>query len=431
MLPFRARAFLISVATAIAACGGSSSPAPPSSPSPNSGDGIQITGRERFGWTQSADDITSFHFAVYVDGNRVDLPAAACNGSAPSFDCNSPLPPLGAGRHVLEVVAISGETESPKASPLIVQVTGSTAPEAITSSMSSSVRGQTSSPAKNTMFSCGLAPVSAGRFLLWIGSGDIRMVDRASLASQRLTVSQVPEASTLIGVGAHSRFEENGWIYTVQRNADGNELRLVRYRDVEGVLGEAVVLREVPISPAPTRSRISMRESDRIYIALLTADADPSVARSQPFLIRLNADGSIPAANPIGSIFMSVEGSPLAVDWASDDEVPWFVERTGRDEYVLRRRGAAVASKRFRGAAPPVAIQFTDTKEANRLAVVQTDGAVTTFARTMAGWSLGMTRAAIQVEKTGDALLFSDGDLVTCGPDGDAGYVVRRGSVPE
>lgn len=432
---FRARALLISVAAAmLAACGGSSSPAP-SSPPPGSGDAIQITGRERFGWTQSADDVGQLHFAVYVDDNRVDLPAAVCHGSAPSFDCDSPLPPLGSGRHVLEVVAwtsSNGETaESPRAAPLIVQMTGSTASEAITSSMSSSVREQPSPPAKNTSTSCGLAPVSADRFILWSGSGEIRMVDRTSLASQALSVPQVPEGWSLIGLGAHSRFEENGWIYALQRNANGNELRLVRYRDVEGVLGEALVLREVPLSAGPVRSRISVRESDRIYVALLTAGGDPPVSTPSPFLIRLNSDGSIPAANPTGSIFMSVEGSPVAVDWASDDEVPWFIERDGTDEYVLRRRGAAVASKRFRGGAPPVAMQFADPGEANRLVVVQSDGAVTTFARTPAGWTLGKTRAAMQAESTGDALLFSDGDLVTCGPDRDAGYVVRRGSVPE
>jgi hypothetical protein len=257
------------------------------------------------------------------------------------------------------------------------------------------------------------------------------MVDRTSLASRALSVPRVSEGWSLIGVGAHSRFGENGWIYTVQRNANGDELRLARYRDIEGVLGEALVLREVPLSGAPARSRISVRESDRIYVALLTAGGNPAVSTSSRFLIRLNSDGSIPAANPTGSIFMSAEGSPLAVDWASDDEVPWFIEGEGTDGYVLRRRGAAVASKRFRGAAAPVAMQFTDAAEANRLVVIQSDGAVTTFARTPAGWTLGKTRAATQVENIGDALLFSDGDLVTCGPDRDAGYVVRRGSVPE
>jgi hypothetical protein len=428
VLPIRATALLFGVAAAfVAACGGSSSPPPSSSPSPSPGDAIQITGRERFGWSQSADDISPLHFAVYVDGTRVDLPGAACHGSAPSFNCDSPLPALNAGRHVLEVVAwtvLNGDTvESPKASPLIVQVTGSTAPDAITSMTSSSI-AESPKAARNT---CGLAPISDDRLLLWTGAGEIRMVDRASLTTRTLTLPTL-DGWELTGVGAHSRFDETGWIYTVQTNA--TDLRLIRYRDVNGVLGEAAVLRSVPLPVKPHRAAIAMREADRIYIALLSSSAADAPPRGGSFLIRVNADGSIPAENPVGSVYVSIPSSrlPLAVTWGSDDELPWRLESAGRNTYVLTRRGTATASRPFTAPATPVAMQLDASK---RLLVVGADGGVTAFTRTAAGWTGGATRTSATPKQTGDALLFPNGDLITCGTDQDARYVVRRGSVPE
>jgi hypothetical protein len=66
-----------------------------------------------------------------------------------------------------------------------------------------------------------------------------------------------------------------------------------------------------------------------------------------------------------------------------------------------------------------------------RLLVVGADGGVTAFTRTAAGWTGGATRTSATPKQTGDALLFPNGDLITCGTDQDARYVVRRGSVPE
>jgi hypothetical protein len=127
-LPLQAAAALIVITN----CGGSS--APPLSPSPGSGGVIQISGRERLGWNQLADDISLYRFAVYVDGRRIDLPLTTCSASPSElgFECTSPLPPLTVGRHVLEVVSwimIAGKAvESPKAASLTIIVTGATAP---------------------------------------------------------------------------------------------------------------------------------------------------------------------------------------------------------------------------------------------------------------------------------------------------------------
>ena len=114
---------------ALGACGGSTGPSPPQSPGPGTSDVVQVSGRERFGWTQVADNISSFHFAVYVDNNRVELPLTVCRPSTPGvFECDSPLPSLRSGRHTLEVVsvvtAVGQAVESPRAPALVVNVTG-------------------------------------------------------------------------------------------------------------------------------------------------------------------------------------------------------------------------------------------------------------------------------------------------------------------
>jgi YD repeat-containing protein len=173
-----------------------------------------------------------------------------------------------------------------------------------------------------------------------------------------------------------------------------------------------------------------MREADRIYIALLSSDTADASPGDGSFLLRVNADGSIPAQNPVGSVYVSIPNSPLplAVTWGPDDELPWRVESAGLNTYVLTRRGTAIASRPFTAPATPVAIQIDALK---RLLVVDADGRVTRFTRTSAGWTIGATRAASTTERTGNALLFPDGDLITCGTDQGARYVVRRGSVPE
>ena len=97
-------AAVVTALAAIPACGGST---PPPSTSDPAGGGERITGRERLGWTQSAADATelaSFRYAAYVDNNRVEL-AATCGGSSGAFSCTSPMPPMNAGAHSIELVS--------------------------------------------------------------------------------------------------------------------------------------------------------------------------------------------------------------------------------------------------------------------------------------------------------------------------------------
>ncbi|HEY1302106.1 MAG TPA: hypothetical protein VGF24_01065, partial [Vicinamibacterales bacterium] len=80
MVVFRSslRLSVLAGTVCLAACGSSSRPSPPQSPGPGSSDAIQISGHEHFGWNQAADSVSDYHFAVYVDNNRVELPSTVC-----------------------------------------------------------------------------------------------------------------------------------------------------------------------------------------------------------------------------------------------------------------------------------------------------------------------------------------------------------------
>ena len=124
-------AAVVTALAAIPACGGSS---PPPSTSGPAGGGERISGGERLGWTQSAADATelaSFRYAAYVDNNRVELAAATCGASGGAFSCSSPMPPMNAGAHSIELVSFVVDNgvviESARSAALHVTVTGLTA----------------------------------------------------------------------------------------------------------------------------------------------------------------------------------------------------------------------------------------------------------------------------------------------------------------
>jgi hypothetical protein len=88
---------------------------------------VNLTGRERFAWTQPADSIAGHSFAVYVDGTRQELRDASCQPPVSGHaECSAPLPALSSGRHTLEIISwttSNGELmESPKSAPMTVEL---------------------------------------------------------------------------------------------------------------------------------------------------------------------------------------------------------------------------------------------------------------------------------------------------------------------
>jgi hypothetical protein len=125
------------------ACGGSSA-VPPSQPQHQHAIGpegtaagpaaqnevLNVTGHERFGWTQPADSAAGHKFAVYIDGARRELPDAACQAPASGrAECSAQLPAVSPGRHTLEIVAWTTSDgqliESARSSPMTIEMSGS------------------------------------------------------------------------------------------------------------------------------------------------------------------------------------------------------------------------------------------------------------------------------------------------------------------
>lgn len=81
---------------------------------------------DQLGWTQSADQIGLFTFAIVVDGQRSVLPGHSCTASQGQFECQAPLPALTPGVHEIRLIAIRTEgtlvAESAPSAPLQVNV---------------------------------------------------------------------------------------------------------------------------------------------------------------------------------------------------------------------------------------------------------------------------------------------------------------------
>ena len=97
------------------ACG-QQTPSPPTSPNP--GGGETITGRERFGWDQladSTDELATFGYAIFVDGNRSIVDGVSCGGApaAAGFPCSGRLPAMSGGAHTLELSTLRRATAKP------------------------------------------------------------------------------------------------------------------------------------------------------------------------------------------------------------------------------------------------------------------------------------------------------------------------------
>src|SRR5882672_2497549 len=118
---------LLCVAAMVACNKTPSAPPPPSTtPAPSE----TITGNERLGWDQRASDaveLSTFRYAVYVDGTRSELTAATCATASTdgAFACSARLPALSPGAHTIELASfiVDGSVfESARSSALRVTV---------------------------------------------------------------------------------------------------------------------------------------------------------------------------------------------------------------------------------------------------------------------------------------------------------------------
>jgi glucose/arabinose dehydrogenase len=366
---------LLAGTLAIAGCGGSNNP--------DSGGSQTIRGNERIGWDQqaaSASELSSFRYAIYVDGNRAELPDVTCANSAGSagFACSGRLPGLSPGEHTLELasyVLVDGAiAESPRSSPLRVTVSaGLTAPvPSVTSAErpSESRPPSVDSPPLATVTSLetvveglnepiDLAIAADGRMFVAERSGAIRIVRKgqveqtAALALEDLVVE--PDARRILSIALHPDFAANRFVYVLHGTTGrGGEsvFRLSRYREVGGALGErSVLLDEIPHASRAGGGSVRFGADGRLYVALDDGDDPARVGSAGTYngkVLRLTDDGSTPDDPPGGSPILATGlGSPCGLDW-DPTGVLWIADCRGAAEGRLLAIPARQLDRRAR-----------------------------------------------------------------------------------
>jgi glucose/arabinose dehydrogenase len=359
-------AAVVTVLTAAAACGSST---PPSNSDP-SGSGERISGRERLGWTQSAADATelaSFRFAAYVDNARVDL-SATCGGSSGAFSCSSPMPPMNAGTHSIELVSAvveNGATiESGRSAPLRVTVTGATADAPPPMSETASARLLTTSDGAELRLSVLAEPPDAptafasapdGRVFLAERQGRIRVVRDGvvdpvpAAVIDDVLVTAVSEGG-LLALALDADFERTRFLYaayTILAPEGSRQFRVVRFREVDGRLGERAVLLDGVAAAARPSVALGTGPDGRLYVAFDAATRTGRTAALASYngkVLRLTTDGKTPEDQRAGPVFATDFHSPRGLDWQPSTGALWVADVKRPDLEELRVVDAAASA---------------------------------------------------------------------------------------
>lgn len=328
---------LSSALTCSARCG---DPSPPPTPSPSPGAGEPITGRERLGWTQRAQDaaeLATFDYAIYVDGARQVLAGETCSADAAAFACSAPLPPLTAGSHSIALAAFiaidGGILESPRSAPLQVTVAAAVsaaAAEAVAAETALAVDGvrvRTAIVARGLEDPIDLALTPDGRVFVAERRGTITVVSPLG-PPERVSGLPPGDADSLESVAIHPEFARTRFVFGVYRTPAS--FLVVRLRYAGGTFGEAAVVREIRTATAQAGAVARFGPDGKLYLAIGAgtdprAPQDPASALGK--ILRLDEDGSTPRDNPGGSpMFSSGHRDPRGLVWDPRTLTMWAVE---------------------------------------------------------------------------------------------------------
>jgi glucose/arabinose dehydrogenase len=330
-----------------------------------------VNGDERIAWDQptAARSSRALTFAAYVDGIRVPLIDAVCqpvltsNGSP----CSAPLPPLSAGRHLLEIVAVDRfgdiDMESARATMTVFRVapppfTAVSAPTAaapgvapirVISSTRDGIRFSVETIATNLDRPTAIAITPEGRLVVVERGREIRIRgqqhDRGTVALTLADVLDRGDIGALIDIALHPDFARNRIVYVLfvaQAQEALPSYRLARFRESNGTLAErAVLLDSIPVSSRQGGPVMRFGPDRRLYLGLPDLDGR-SVAQDLGSLngkiLRFNDDVTVPADNPFGSpVFSTGHAAPVGLAWHPTSGALWETERAvnGDDELNL------------------------------------------------------------------------------------------------
>jgi glucose/arabinose dehydrogenase len=299
-----------------------------------------ITGRERLGWTQRADSaaqLATFDYALYVDGSRRPLAGESCTASGAAFACSVALPPLTPGAHALALAAFvtvdGAVVESAPSTPLQVTVTGATSPAAIEGGSPGvlvtpeGARLHTAVVERGLHDPADLAAAPDGRLFVAERSGAIAIVS-PDLPHATLEDRPLSRFESLESLAVDPAFARTRRVLAVYRTLEG--FTIVRLREAAGRFGEAAVVREIR-APAAGVSALARFGPDRKLYVFIGAGPDPlepqNPASPLGKILRFEEDGTIPRDNPGPSpVFSSGHHDARGLTWDSQTGILWSVE---------------------------------------------------------------------------------------------------------
>ena len=183
----------------------------------------------------------------------------------------------------------------------------------------------------------GLGFAPDGRLFVAERPGRVRVVQDGRLAPEpalTLGTTLVPEETLLLGLTLDPEFDRNHFVYLLQaRSGPGASRvgRIVRYREVENTLGEAVVLLDdVPLSALDGGGALRFGPDGLLYVALGDAgagDAAQDLASYRGKVLRLRPDGMTPRDNPLASPVYSLgHRDPRGLAWHPLTGALWVAE---------------------------------------------------------------------------------------------------------
>jgi hypothetical protein len=261
----------------------------------------QITGRERFGWTQRPSGSPArgpLRFVAYVDGRRVDLPGVTCSPSKTSSasECSAPLPEMSPGRHILEVAAIDSTTnvESQRSIRITLTVVSAAELPAVRArATDAKPRELCTTEPKPTCYSVEvlaeglvsprhLVAIPDGRLLFSEGEARLVIVDANGPRDAYTLPDRVANQVQIHAIAVDPDFTRTRAVYVaVTRSRARSQRRtisVVRMREESGALFEsAIVVRELPM--AIGEAALAVGADQAVYLAMDNGAGRVGVAR--------------------------------------------------------------------------------------------------------------------------------------------------------
>jgi hypothetical protein len=363
----------------ITACGGGrSTPAPPTTPPPTTppptapppptDSPTTITGREHIAWGQPAEGLAGYVFLLFVDGVRNELPQASCSAAQSGvFDCDSPLPPMINGLHMLQLAAAVRQNdalvEGARSESMTVNVNGSSAATGDTLRMGGGMpraslerlQSQDTSDVRDTAgATCGLTGWDDTGVLAWSSRGELAVVDVRSRQPRALTWEPdvTPGAWRLLSA-ARRRDAGRSLVYAVfaSRDNDAPIAHVVRYREIDGVLGERAVLVERTLDDQPARASAAFGPDGLLYVSFAWQSMRTVEA---PFVMTVDTGNAHPGTNGVFDPRFLSRG-PISTTWDADDRF-WILE-SGGDGYIIRSTDATAPAWRIAATEPPLGVE--------------------------------------------------------------------------